>query len=55
MIDLVEKVYETGKKVKKETMKIYDEMIERADGIGKWFVTINPEKCNHILNMEIKP
>jgi transposase len=53
-IDLAEKVYETGKTVKKETMQIYEKMIERADTIGKWFVTIDHEKCKEALNMEIK-
>ena len=53
-IDLVEKVYKTGKTVNKKTMKIYEQMIERSDQIGKWLVTINPEKCNEALNMEIK-
>lgn len=54
VIDLVEKVYETGKKVKKVTMKMYEKMIERSEPIGKWLVTINPEKCKEALNMEIK-
>lgn len=51
VIDLVEKVYENGKKVKKATMKIYEKMIERAGSIGKWFVTITSEKCKDALNM----
>lgn len=53
-IDLVEKIYETGKKIKKEAMKKYEAMIERADTIGKWFVTINHEKCKDALYMENK-
>ena len=54
VIDLVEKIYQTGKTVKKETMKIYEQMIERSEQIGKWLVTINPDKCKESLNMEIK-
>ena len=53
-IYLVEKIYQTGKTVKKETMKIYEQMIERSEQIGKWLVTITPEKCKEALNMEIK-
>lgn len=53
-IDLVEKVYETGKKVKKEIMKMYEKMIERSYTIGKWFITIDPRKCKEALDMEIK-
>lgn len=49
-----EKIYETGKKVKKEIMKIYESVIERAIGIEKWFVAIYPQRCKEILGMEIK-
>ena len=54
VVGLVEKVYETGKTVKKKIMKLYEQMIERSDQIGKWSVTIKPEKCKDTLNMEIK-
>jgi hypothetical protein len=36
VINLAEKVYETGKTVKKGIMKIYELMIERPNQIGKW-------------------
>ncbi|MEG0517183.1 MAG: ISAzo13 family transposase [Cetobacterium sp.] len=48
-------VYKSGKKVSKEIMKIYESMIDRAATIGKWFIEINPQKCQNALNMEIKP
>ena len=54
VVGLVEKVYETGKTVKQKIMKLYEQMIERSDQIGKWSVTIKPEKCKESLNMEIK-
>lgn|GEM_PF-2906269 len=53
-IDLVKKIYQTGKTVKKETMKIYEQMIECSKQIGKWLVPINPDKCKEALNMEIQ-
>jgi hypothetical protein len=54
VVGLVEKVYETGKTVKKKIMKLYEQMIERLNKIGKWSVIIKPEKCKEALNMEIK-
>lgn len=53
-VALTEKIYENGKKVEKEVMKLYETAIERADGLEKWFVTLNPKKCKEILDMEIK-
>jgi len=54
LVTLTEKIYETGKKVEKDVMKLYETVIERADGLEKWFVTLNPDKCNKVLIMEIK-
>jgi hypothetical protein len=53
-VKFTEKIYETGKKVEKEVMTIYESMIDRAEGIEKWFVTINPDKCKEVFDMEIK-
>ena len=53
-IKFIEKIYETGKKVEKKIMNTYESMIERAKGLEKWFVIINPDKCKGVLNMEIK-
>lgn len=47
-------VYETGKKVEKDTMKIYETAMYRAKGIGKWFVTILPQKSRVVLDMEME-
>lgn len=54
VVELVERVYETGKTGTKDVMKIYEQMIDRSKQIGKWSVTIKPEKCKEALNMEIK-
>ena len=53
-VTFTEKLYETGKKVAKEVMKLYETAIERAKGLEKWFVTLNPKKCKEVLAMEIK-
>ena len=47
-------VYEIGKKVTKEIMKIYEEAIDRDSKIGKWFITIRPEKCIMIPTIELR-
>ncbi|SPF52480.1 conserved hypothetical protein [Candidatus Desulfosporosinus infrequens] len=54
LVTFTEKLYETGKKVEKEVMKLYETAIERADGLEKWFVTLNPKKCKEVLDVEIK-
>lgn len=53
-VTLVEEIYETGKKVEKKIMEEYEKMIDRAKGIEKWFVEINPQKCKGALKMGIK-
>ena len=53
-VTLTKSVYETGKKVEKKVMKIYETAMYRAEGIEKWFVTILPQKCRVVLDMEIK-
>lgn len=54
LVTFTEKIYETGKKVTKKVMKVYETAIERADGLENWFVTLNPEKCKEVLDVEIK-
>ncbi|MBW9159193.1 ISAzo13 family transposase [Clostridium tagluense] len=44
-VTLNESVYETGKKVEKNVMNIYETVLYRTKGIEKWFVTILPQKC----------
>jgi len=53
-VTLVEKVYETGKKVGKKVMEEYEKMIDRAKGIEKWSVEIYPQKCKGALEMGMK-
>jgi len=48
-VSVVNEIYETGIKLKKKTMKIYELALERADEIGKWFLKIKPEKAREIL------
>lgn len=54
LITFNEKIYETGKKVAKKVMNLYETAIERAEGIEKWLVTLNPKKCKEVLDVEIK-
>jgi len=53
-VALTDILYENGKKVEKEVMKLYETAIERAEGLEKWFGTLNPKKCKEVLGMEIK-
>ena len=53
-VTLTQNVYETGKKVEKEIMKIYETAMDRTEGIEKWFVTILPQRCKEVLDMEMK-
>ena len=52
-VTLVNQVYETGKKLEKKVMDIYETALERMDGIGKWFVSIIPSKCKETLGVEL--
>ena len=54
VIKFIKKTYETGKKVVKDIMAVYESMIDRKEGLGKWFITTNPNKCKRALDMEIK-
>ena len=53
-VTYTEKLYESGKKVKKKVMDLYETGIVRAKGLEKWFVTLKPEMCKKALDMEIK-
>lgn len=49
-VKLIEKIYETGNKLTKELMALHEKAIDRIDHtIGKWFVSIQPEKIAQIL------
>jgi len=52
-VTLIDKAYETGKKLDKKTMDLYETALERMSGIGKWFVSIYPSKCKEIVNIEL--
>ena len=44
-VKVCDKIYETGKKLSAKTMALYEKVIDRLDeNIGKWFVTVYPEK-----------
>ncbi len=42
IITLVEKIYETGKKLNQKAMALLEKRFERESGLEKWFVTIHP-------------
>jgi hypothetical protein len=50
-VSIVNKIYETGKKLEKSIMDIYEMALERAAGIGKWFLRIKPENARRILEI----
>ncbi|HZK55843.1 MAG TPA: ISAzo13 family transposase [Desulfosporosinus sp.] len=54
LITYSDKLYETGIKVEKKVMKLYETAIKRAYGIESWFVTLYPKKCKIVLEEEIE-
>lgn len=49
-IKLWGQVYETGKKLSTKAMELHEKAIDRLDQtIGKWFVTISPNRVREIL------
>jgi len=55
VVSVVEQVYETGKKLSKKAMDAYEKLMDRDAAIGKWFVTLTPEKCKKALDLEFSP
>lgn len=53
-VRVTENSYDTGVTVEKDIMNIYETALYRAKEIGKWFIIIEPIKCNEVLNMAIK-
>ena len=50
VVKLWDKIYETGKKLSAKAMKLYEKAIDRLnENIGKWFISINPQKVSSIL------
>ena len=41
-VKVIKRVYETGVKVGKKAMLIYENALERISGLEKWFVRISP-------------
>jgi hypothetical protein len=55
IVSVVEQVYETGKKLSKKAMDAYETLMNRDEAIGKWFVTLLPEKCKEALDLGFSP
>lgn len=53
-VRVTENLYDTGVTVEKAIMNIYETALYRAKEIGKWFIIIEPTKCNEVLNMVIR-
>jgi transposase-like protein len=48
-VQFVDRVYETGIKVGKKAMVIYEKALDRLAGLEKWIVKISPQKCMDTL------
>ncbi|MFB5762148.1 hypothetical protein ACE5LO_17315 [Paenibacillus medicaginis] len=55
VISVVEQIYETGKKLNKKAMDTYETLMDRDAVIGKWLVTLLPEKCKKALDLGFSP
>jgi hypothetical protein len=54
IVKVINEVYETGVKVSKKVMQIYEKVLDRMAGLKKWYVEICPVKCIELLsNYEI--
>jgi len=47
-------IYKTGIRLTKKTMEVYEQAIDRDSEIGKWFITITPEKCIKIPVIQLR-
>ena len=47
--EIISGVYETGIKLNKKTMEIYEKALTRFQGLENWFVHISPKKCIEVL------
>jgi hypothetical protein len=41
VVKVIDKVYETGVRLSKSAMQVYEDMIERLPGLENWFVNIS--------------
>ena len=44
-VNIIGEQYETGAKVNKGFMEIYEKALERVEGLKKWFIRIYPKKA----------
>ena len=52
-VKLWNRVYETGKKLSAKAMKMHEMAIDRLNQtIGKWFITIKPERIKEVLTFD---
>ena len=47
--EIIDKVYETGVKVRGKAMKMYEKALIRISGLEKWFVMISAKRCKEVL------
>ncbi|BFH65207.1 hypothetical protein PAJ34TS1_57990 [Paenibacillus azoreducens] len=48
----MEQAYETGKKLSKKAMDAYEELMDRDSTLGKWFITLHPQRCKKALELD---
>lgn len=48
-VEVIEKKYFTGKKLKDKVMKVYESALKRKKQIEKWFVILKPESCRNVV------
>jgi len=54
IVNVIDEIYNTGIKVNKKIMRVYEQALYRIAGLEKWFVHICPDRCKEILsNFEI--
>jgi len=47
--EIIDRVYETGVKLTKKVMDIYEKALERIRGLEDYFVRISPKRCKEVL------
>jgi len=48
-VKLIDKMYQTGVKVSKKLMKIYEKALDRIAGLEKWFIRISPQIAKNVI------
>jgi hypothetical protein len=49
-VEFINKVYNTGIKIKAKIMKIYESALKRKNKIEKWFVILEPDRCKKVVD-----